>query len=165
MPIARRMPPMSNKRVRYASDPAFRRSAQAIARNGYRKRVGMETQSCLYSLEFIDKLSKEFTVTSPDGEVVTVKGFSVPMAAEVLQQLYQTVWRWIGNQIIPAPMFTRIGPNGNKPYLVYHLEEVRILVEEVGEHEKTMAYLRKDHVETRGRIERRILEFRNKLKF
>lgn len=160
---------MSNKRVRYASDPAFRRSAQAIARNGYRKRVGMETQSCLYSLEFIDKLSKEFTVLRNDGKgrgvAFVIHGFSVPEAAEVLQQIYQTVWRWIQNGIIPAPIFERVGPNGNKPYLVYHLEEVRILVEEIGEHEKTMAYLRKDHVETRGRIERRILEFRNKLKF
>lgn len=165
MPIVPR-DTISNRRLRYATDETYRDNAKAISRNGYRRKVGMETESCLYSLEFIDKLAKDFSVRKTSGgPTKTIKGFSVPMASEVLQQLYQTVWRWVQNGIIPEPMFVRVSTNGNRPYYVYHLEEVRILVEEIGEHEKTMAYLRKDHLATRGRIEQRILKFRKTLKF
>lgn len=157
---------ISNRRLRYATDETYRNKAKDISRNGYRKRVGLETESCLYSLQFLDKLAKDFTVRKHDGEhSKTIRGFSVSMASEALQQLYQTVWRWIQNGIIPAPIFVRVNVSGSRPYYVYHLEEVRILVEEIGEHEKNMAYLRKDHTEVRGRIEQRFSKFRNTLKF
>lgn len=160
-------PSVSVRKLRYATDEKYRTNAKDISRNAYRKKTGMETDSCLYSLEFIERLAKQYPVmrAGKSGKVRTVAGFSVPMAADALQQLYQTVWRWIQNGIIPGPILLRIGHPGKRPYYVYHIEEVRILIQEIGEHEKTMAYLRKDHLEVRGRIEQRILKFRHTLKF
>lgn len=160
-------PAISLRRLKYAMDASYRAKAKDISRNAYRRKTGMETDSCLYSLQFLGKMAKLYPVMRENEphKVRTISGFNVPLAADALQQLYQTVWRWVQNGIIPKPVFVRVGYPGKRPYYIYHLEEVRIFIEEIGEHEKTMAYLRKDHLEVRGRIEQRILKFRHTLKF
>jgi hypothetical protein len=99
------------------------------------------------------------------GKRTWIKGFSIPLTAEALQQLYQTVWRWLQNEVIPKPVLVCMDSGGPKAsFPVYHIDEVRVLIEEIGEHEKNMAYLRKDHFEVRERIERRILAVRRRLR-
>lgn len=149
--------PPSARRLRYADDTEYRDKAKAASRRSYRKKIQLELDSCLYSLQFLDAAVKHVSVTLPNGEVSEQPVLTVPKTAELLQCLYQTLWRWIDNRVVPAPVLIASHP-------VYHKEEVRILIEEIGEHEKTFRYLRFDHHEVRERIERRILAFRKSLK-
>jgi hypothetical protein len=151
----------TRRQVRYAEDINYRNKAKDASRRSYRKKKNLELESCLYSLQFLDKAAKLTTVILPSGKQDKLPVLSIPKTADMLQLLYQTLWRWIDNGIVPAPILNV--PLPKRPYSAYHVNEVRILVEEIGAHEQEYAYFRKDHKEVRGRIERRILAFRQTL--
>jgi hypothetical protein len=166
--LTRKAPAVVSKRKhRYATDVDYREKAKKLSRKAYRNKANVDMTSCLYSLQFLDKLTEDQDVKLPNGKQKRMAVASIPKTATMLQMLYQTLWRWVDNGIIPSPvlMSTKVRGNGKRdPYPVYHKEEVRILIEEVGEHQKTITYLRRDHLEVRARIESRFVAIRKKLK-
>jgi hypothetical protein len=151
---------VSTRKARYASDPEYREKAKHLSRRVYRRKAGVELQSCLYSLPFLDRIQKPQMVLLPNGKTQEMLVLNVPKTAQMLQLLYQTFWRWIDHGTLPAPVLRSVTA---RPTLMYHLDEVRTLIEEIGGHQKTVSYLRLDHVEVRGRIEQRFSEIRNRL--
>lgn len=152
----------AKKRMRYKEDTAYRERAKALSRRVYRRKAKVEFTPCLYSLEFIDSAATMQNTLLPSGRRAKMPVLSVPQTAKLLQKFYQTVWRWIENGTIPGPVLECVA-HETTCYRVYHAAEVRVLIEEIGKHEQEMRYLRKDHVQARERIERRILAIRTKL--
>jgi len=161
-PYERVAPALTKRQMRYKSDEAYRENAKALSRRSYRRKASVEIVTCLYSLEFLDGAASIHSVRLPNNTVKHMPVFSVPKTANLLQKLYQTIWRWIDNGTIPAPVLESI-ERENRPFKVYHLEEVRVLIEIIGEHEQDVSYLRKDHTDVRARIEQRILATRSML--
>lgn len=157
-------PAISARKRRYQTDPEFREAMKASARSAYRRGQNVELASCEYSLKFLDEMKKNKRVRLPDGKEADMDIMYLSTASEALQKLYQTVLRWVHNGMIPKPILLTDLAYA-KPNLVYHVEEVRIMVSEIGEHEKQFVYYRKDHSEVRIRIEQRILELRQSLGF
>jgi hypothetical protein len=150
------------RRQRYKTEASYRESAKAMSRRTYRRKAGVELSTCLHSLEFISSIAEDHRVKYPDGSEHVIPAITTPNLAKLLQKLYQTVWRWIKSEMIPAPIITSLAwPS--KPFFVFHVEEARALVEIIGEHEKTTRYFRKDHRDVVMRIEQRITEIRQSL--
>lgn len=153
--------PASKRKLKYVTDAVYRNGAKKQSRTAYRKKANVDTRSCLYSLSFIDNLTEKQQVLLQDKKTAIMPVANVPGTAKALQLLYQTFWRWVNNGVVPGPVLMSMSV---KPYPVYHKEEIRILIEEIGDHQKTVSYLRKDHTEVRGRIEQRFSAIRKKLK-
>lgn len=155
-------PKLTKRQMRYQSDEAYRENAKSLSRRSYRRKANVEISSCLYSLSFLNDAAVIHSVRLPNGSVQQMPVLSIPKTAHMLQKLYQTIWRWVDNGTIPAPVLESL-ERENRPYKVYHRDEVRVLIEIIGEHEQIVTYLRKDHVEVRKRIEQRILATRKLL--
>ena len=50
---------LTKRQQRYRDDDIYRHNAKTLSRRAYRRRVEMEIQSCLYSLEFFFALAKQ----------------------------------------------------------------------------------------------------------
>ncbi len=155
-------PVVSSRKKKYATDTVYREKAKNQSRRAYRRKEQVELQSCLYSLAFLDKLTVMQNVKLPRGAIVEMPVASVPETAKLLQLLYQTFWRWVNNGIVPRPVIMTT-KDRLRPFPVYHKEEIRILIEEIGAHQEVIRYLRKDHKEVRERIEQRFTKIRKTL--
>lgn len=159
----RKLKPVDPRTKKYHANADYRASQQERARSAYRRKQDVRLSSCLYSLEFVEDMANRRDVNVPlDGgetDVQNLPVFTVPQAAAVLQKTYQTVWRWVKDGRIPEPVLVSMG-RGDR---AYHLEEVRIIIEEVGKHGKGHAYYRADHTDVSEEISRRILLIRKQL--
>jgi len=150
------------RKTRYALDTEYREKAKHFSRRSYRRRAAVELENCLHSLDFLTERGHMEDARMPNGEVKNFHVFYLTEAAKMLQKRYQTIWRWISNGVIPAPVLVAKLDKG-QPHEVYHVDEVRVLIEEIGKHENTVAYFRKDHVHVTMRIEQRIADIRKTL--
>lgn len=147
------------RRAKYYTDQGYRAEKTLKARIAYRKKANLELDNCLKSLTFFYELAENRKVKLPNGQIKNYPVMSIPTAAKALQKLYQTFWRWVDRQQVPVPILKPV--DSSEP--VYHAEEVRVLIEEVGNHEKEVAYYRRDHIKVRNRIFSRIGKVRQKL--
>lgn len=159
MPKKKGKPPTTARMVQYQNDPKFRKTIQAENRKRYRQKVNKELSSCLRSLDFYTTLASHERVILPNGEQREWPVFNLPVTAQVLQRYYQTVWRWVRDGTLPAPVLKTTDRRDG----VYHSDEVRVMIEILGKHEKKFAYYRRDHAETRAELFSAIRKVRKKL--
>jgi hypothetical protein len=157
--IAAAKPHNKIRRSKYETDPEYREREKRRGRITYRKAKGVELDSCLKSLSFFEKLAKTERVRLPNKREKNWAVMNVPMASSALQQYYSTVWRWIERGQFPAPVLRPL----DRDEKVYHVDEVRVFIEEIGKHMQKVAYYRRDHEEVRKRIFDRIGRVRRKL--
>lgn len=149
------------RRERYQTDDQYRTISQTQSRRAYRRRADVEVSDCLYSLEFLERLATTKSVVLLNGKVREYPVFSIPQTASALQKIYQTVWRWVQRGQLPVPV---LRPEGQQNENVYHLQEVRVFIEEIGKHEKRVIYYRRDHTDVRDIIYERVASVRKRLK-
>lgn len=147
-PLLKKPTHNEKRRAKYQSDEKYREAVKANARQKYRKEAGKEISSCLRSLDFYTTLAKSERVALTNGTVRTLPVMNLPTTALLLEKRYQTVWRWVKKEMIPEPVLKL----ANKDESVYHSDEVRVIIEEVGELEKRFAYYCKNHIQTKNRI-------------
>jgi len=147
------------RRRRYDDDEQYREEVKDVSRRAYRKHVKKELENCLRSLDFFEDLASVERVKFPDGKLYDCPVMNVPTTAKVLQKLYQTVWRWIKNGMLPEPFLEVYGTTKG----VYHVDEIRVFIEVLGEHEKLFAYYRNDHTSTKNKLFDRVNLVREKL--
>lgn len=155
--------PNAKRRAVYASDESHRKVIQDKARTRYRVAQNNEFVSCKRALEYFESLAVDTEVVFYPGAIALgeMPVLSVPVAAECLGKKYQTVWHWIRKGTIPAPVLKSVPKNR----LSYHVEEVRVFLEEIGNVTQSFAYLRKDtHASVVHSIAQRIADVRRKLK-
>lgn len=150
-------PRNEKRRTAYATDADVRETTQARARQRYRRKNGTELGSCLRSLSFYKKLAKSRSVVLPNGTIRTFPVMGIQSTADCLQKIYSTLWRWKDREMIPAPVLITEA----RRVAVYHVNEVCILIEEIGTHEETMVYYRANHRDVRERIFSRINALRS----
>jgi hypothetical protein len=151
VPAAQNKQRNDKRREKYANGGTYKEMLQAKSRVNYRKSNKMELSSCLRSLSFYATLAKSKSVTYENHEYM-FPVMNIRSVADCLGKIYQTIWRWSRNDMIPkAVLMTRSRSTG-----YYHVDEVRVLIEEIGNHERTMAYYRSNHREVRERIFSRI---------
>lgn len=78
--------------------------------------------------------------------------------AKALGKYYQTIWRWIRDKQLPAPI---LKDEHGRP--VYHIDEVKTFVKLIGDHENKLKYYRGDHDVTRKKIKKSISSVRKEL--
>jgi len=149
------------RRERYQTDDEYRIISQKQSRLAYRRREDVEVSDCLYSLEFLEHLATTKKVVMLTGRIREYPVFSIPQTASALQKIYQTVWRWVQRGQLPPPV---LKPRGQQNENVYHLQEVRVFIEEIGKHEKEVTYYRRDHDQVRDRIYERVASVRRRLR-
>lgn len=165
MPIirfSRSVAPTRTRKAKYHADASYREKAKYFSRRSYRRKMQVELSNCLYSLDFIADAGTVENVRLPNGKVRELHIFYISETAKMLQKRYQTVWRWIDNKMLPPPVITA-SLNAGRSYEVYHIEEVKIFIEEIGKHEKKVAYFRRDHHDVTMRIAQRIADLRKAL--
>lgn len=150
------------RRSRYANDEGYRERVKRSSRSTYRRKNNVELETCLHSLEFVHDLAKECEVELPNGRIFTCPTLNVSKTASALQIMYQTVLRWIKTDMLPSPVLVSLSRQHHVLH-VYHLDEVRVFIEEIGKHKKTVRYYRQEHVEVRDRIEQRVKAIRKTL--
>lgn len=153
-------------KLRYRFKPGFASKVKEHARKAYRADKGKDFEisgaTVLRSLDFLE----EHTETTMVRNVETKKAHTMPIVrlmnlANLLDTSYQTIWRWTSSTgQLPEPILTAEDSMGvTRP--VYHVEEVKIMIREIGEHLNNFKYYRKDHIGTRERIYRAIEAIRN----
>jgi hypothetical protein len=138
---------------RYQSDPDFRLRALENQRRYYRKKRGnFELVSPLRSLEYFTELAELMDVTYNDVITFTSPCITKARAAELLQISPQTLWRQSNGKdaTIPAPVLHTI--YGKRPMVVYHQDEIELMLTIIGEHKRRFAYYRSDHIETKQKL-------------
>ena len=146
---------------RYRSDPDFRLKALENQRNYYRKKVAknFEIVSPLRSLDYFTEMA-ELMEVEYQGRVFKAPCFTKTKAAELLQVSSQTFWRQSSGKDATIPEPVLLARFGKRELIVYHLEELRLMLTIIGEHKRRFAYYRKDHVETKQRLFTAIEELR-----
>jgi hypothetical protein len=146
------------RRRQYQVDPEYKKEVQQRSRQKYRKLAGVELDSCLRSLDFYATLATTERVILPNGSKRDWAVMDIPTAAMCLQKEYQTMWRWIRTGMVPPPRL-RIGAKGGR----YHVNEVRVLIEHIGTHERSFRYYRSDHKQVRDALFGAIARIRQQL--
>lgn len=148
------------RRQKYADDQDYQSTIKERSRDYYRKSQNLELSSCLRSLDFYTTLAKSMWVTTPKGRDVELRVMNIGSLANCLDKYYQTIWRWVQKGLIPEPaLYSKTRQSG-----YYHVDEVLVLIEEIGRHEQLFAYYRSNHHEVRERIFSRISTIRNSWK-
>jgi hypothetical protein len=138
---------------RYQSDPDFRLRALENQRRYYRKKRGnFELVSPLRSLEYFTEIAELMDVTYNEVITFTAPCITKARAAELLQISPQTLWRQSSGKdsTIPAPVLHTI--YGKRPMIVYHQDEIELMLTIIGEHKRRFAYYRSDHIETKQKL-------------
>lgn len=146
------------RRERYALDEEYQEALKLRSRSSYRQNNKIELDNCLRSLNFYETLAVPLQVGLPNGAARQMPVMTLANVANCLGKIYQTIWRWKQRGMIPEPALVLAG----RGTAVYHVQEVRVLIEEIGSHEKVMAYYRADHTEVTERINQRIGEIRKR---
>lgn len=140
-------------RRRYSSDPEYRERERAAALDRMRRKHGV-------SSTFKDP-RENLPILSAFGDVRKVEWdgndyltFTVAELADMLGQSRGTVYRWIENGQLPAPVvdcevetgvFGRAGATTMMD--VYLEDEVRAILDALGPHLASMHYYRQDHTD------------------
>lgn len=143
----------ANKRPeksRYEADAGFREKQKELSRSSYRKsKKNFEIVSPARSLDYFATLAQQLPVEY-NGRSFSTSCIKVTTLADLLQISYQTLWRSLTAETIPAPILvTRMG---KRELLVYHQDEVRVIITIIAEHKRQFSYYRKDHHHTRKKL-------------
>lgn len=143
------------RRHRYSTDEDYQETLKLRSRASYRASNGVELANCLRSLDFYRTLAKSKRVILPNGKTVReMPVMTLANVANCLQKIYQTIWRWKREGMIPEPALRLV--DREHAAGVYHVDEVQVLIEEIGNHERCLAYYRANHTEVRDAIFSRI---------
>jgi hypothetical protein len=140
------------RRTLYENDKDYRENAKNVARKNYRKLVKKELMPCDRNLASLASLAIPSVVVHTagknKGKQATIPILNIPRTALALDKLYQNVWRWIGKDMLPAPVIKLLA--NEQP--VYHVSEVEVFIQVLGKHFGDFAYYRKDHEATRSEL-------------
>lgn len=127
------------------------------ARERYREKAGVVMDSCLENLEQLDEMATTITVTLPNGKVREIQGFTVTGLGGPLKTSGATVTRWLKRNMLPQPFLeTSRGK-------VYHIEEVRVMVRVIGNHQLEFRQYRDDHEEVKDKLFKAVSDLRRSL--
>lgn len=127
------------------------------SRKRYRQNAGVVMDSCLDNLEQLEDMAATLTVTIPDGRVREIEGFTVTGLGGPLKTSGATITRWIKRGMLPEPFLdTSRGA-------VYHIEEARVMVRLIGNHQHEFRQYRDDHADLKDQIFDAIFKLRRGL--
>ena len=146
------------RRSDYASDEAYRQACIESSRKNYRERYGVVLTTCLGNLKHLSR----FGTTRPVSYGSTQQDdltFTMQELANILGYSLPVLYRWKQKQLIPASIATalvRISIPDTVGYEisqeVYLPDEVRAMVQVLGEHQRSIRYYRERDVETRNKL-------------
>ena len=158
-------PDLSPRQGKYRFKPGYAATVKEDSLNRYRasksKSFELGGGTVTRSLTFFEQEANVITVINQTtGKAVKLPAIGLKVLAQLLDVSYQTLWRWYAETgQLPEPMFVTHG--SGKDRNVYHVSEVRVMLEEIGKHLNNFRYYRKDHEGTRNRIYSRIEELRS----
>ncbi len=86
----------------------------------------------------------------------SVEAYTLAEAAIALGRTLQTLRRWIADDLIPEPVLV----DTTHRYRQYSVGELRVLAEELAEHESSFSYYGTTHTHVREKIMQRMYGFR-----
>jgi len=157
-------PELSPRQSKYRFKAGFAAAVKQDSLKRYRKDKGDKFElggaTVLRSLAFFENEANMVAVVNQStGKTEKRPVVGLKVLAQLLDVSYQTLWRWYAETgQLPEPFFVTHG--SGKDRNVYHVSEVRVMIEEIGKHLNGFRYYRKDHDGTRGRVYARIEELR-----
>lgn len=156
------------RRARYAEDAEYRRDVLQRARAtqfNMRREQGMdvrEGENCRDNLPRLASVEKRDLML--DGEVFKtgVRAVTAEGLAELLNRDPQVLYRWMGKDMLPRPVFESLNDR-NRRQAVYTTEEARAIMEVFGAHQETSLYFRTSHTDTISRIHAAVAAVRQKM--
>lgn len=144
------------KKTAYRFRTGSSERAKEVSRERYRAERGKDYELTgnivLRALEHIDLDAEELPVVNQiTAQVEVMPILRLTYVAKLLNVSYQTVWRWTTEtQQLPMPVL--IDNSKGREYPVYHLEEIRVIVQIIGEHLRGFKYYRSDHEATKRKV-------------
>jgi hypothetical protein len=131
-------------------------SFRVVREAGYRRPADYLYNSCLRSLDNLHLTARFMSILNGSKTLVPV--FSATQLADLLQISYQAFWHLQKQGLVPDPiLLTTIG---KRKLAVYHIDEARAIITEIGKHKLVFQYYRKEHVYTRQRLFDRVTTIR-----
>lgn len=158
-------PDLSPRQQRYRFKPGYASKVKQQSLSKYRaaksKEFELSGATVLRSIGFFEREANTVPVFNKlTGKIDNLPVVGLKVLAQLLDVSYQTLWRWYAETgQLPEPVLITHGKGKDRN--VYHVNEVRVMIEEIGKHLNNFRYYRKDHDGTRNRIYSRIEELRN----
>lgn len=146
----------SSSSKKYAMDATHADEVKKRSIKSYRKTKGSEFEltgsTVKRALEFLDGEAAMLPVHNElTGKTAPLPVIRLTHAAMLLNVSYQTLWRWSSEtEQLPMPVLT--DNSHGREYAVYHLEEIRLMVDILGDHLSQYKYYRSDHTATRNKV-------------
>ena len=149
------------RKEHYRNDPNYREAWLARARLTYRRNREVALFTCLDRIASAEAYGAPRTVTINENIFVDRVCFTMGELADVLgDHKAPVVNRWRARDILPPPLATAQvwvvsdGRSGSywQAQPVYLLEETVAMMGAIGEHQRTLCYLRTTHTETIEKI-------------
>lgn len=131
------------RRAEYRQDESYRTTCIEVSRENYRRENNVVLKSCLPNLSKLASFGQIRQVHLGDKDVA-VRCYSIKELASVLGYSATILYRWHAKGLIPFPIYLGTGPAITVK--VFLQEEVRAIVEIIGEHQKEFCYYRKSDV-------------------
>lgn len=163
--------PMSlndQRKLKYHADPNYRAKALAQSRESYRRNSNFEAKhDCRVNLPNLKTIGhkRQVLLSSRNAKTGLVLCFTNKELAEALSIAVSTLHKWQVSGRIPEPKFNIIFPDGHKSPVtqnnkVYLLEEVKAILEIVGEHQAHFNHYRESHADTMRKLNLKLNEIR-----
>lgn len=163
----------ARRRIRYHGDDEYQAKQQALSRDYFRQRHGMDSAAftdCRRNYDQLHTIGKVREARFED-EHEPYLTFTVPEAAKAFGDYNPRIMhRWIAKGMLPAPLlevsevtgsFGRA--DGTSILKVYTEEEIKAVIEVLGAHQSAMRYYRASHTNTVQEINDAVAKVRKEL--
>lgn len=144
------------RRERYAADPSYRenvlqraRQTQFDTRRAQGKDV-REGENCRENMSQLGSFSKR-AVYVGETEVFMDKVVTAEDLAALLERDPQVLYRWMGKDMLPRPVFEAYNDR-NRKQGVYLNDEARAIMTHFSKHQETSLYFKTSHTDTINNI-------------
>lgn len=143
-------------KLRYKFKEGFAAKVKDRSLKTYRAQKGKEFEltgnTVLRSINSVEDVAETLLVTNNEtGNSFKANVVRLTILAKLLNTSYQSIWRWVSEtKLLPEPILVETSKGRER--LVYHVDEVRVMVRAIGEHLNRFKYYRQDHTGTRDRI-------------
>jgi hypothetical protein len=148
----------ARRRLKYHTDPVHRAQVQRWARESMRRKRGTKAKDCRENLPMLHDLGSRRVCTIADEPHIRMS-FTITETAEALMVSANRLRIWIKTGLVPGPVVDADLGNGQR-VVVYVLEEVRAMMQVIGEHRAHMTHYMARHTETTARVQAKLKRVR-----
>ena len=159
------------RRKEYANDESYRQTCTLVSRENYRRDNNVVLHSCLDNLDKLASFGAVRDIHINATVTVTERCYVVRELGEIIGHSPTVLYRWKAKELMPSPIYgartimysKHRGASFDSTLKVYTEQEVRKIVEIIGEHQKEFCYYRQSDRDVTERLFAAINEVRREI--